>query len=85
MIILDTNVISELTHRDADRRVIDWIDAQPAPDIHTTSISVAELVFGVVRKPAGSRRTELSERLSRCFDDMIGDRILSFDADAAVE
>jgi len=85
VIILDTNVLSELTHDRPETRVVEWVDAQPVSEVHTTAITVAELVFGVALLGAGRRRRELADRLGLLFEGGLSDRILPFDAEAAVE
>ena len=59
MIILDTNVISELMLRAPDERVLRWLDEQPRSSIWTTSVTVFEIRFGLESMAAGKRRTVL--------------------------
>ena len=61
MIVLDTNVLSELTRRNPDVRVLEWFDEQLRNDLVTTAITVAEMSFGVERLPKGKRRDELAK------------------------
>lgn len=84
MIVLDTNVVSELMRPAPDDVVVAWVDAQPPDDLYLTSMTVAELLFGVARLPSGRRRERLSERIGRLVDDLFADRVLAFDAPAAV-
>ena len=83
MIILDTNVISEISRSRPDAAVLTWTALQESRDIFTTSISQAEVFFGIRVMPAGMRRDEL-ENTARVlfFKDLVG-RVLSFDGDAA--
>ena len=53
MIILDSNVISELMRPRPDERVIVWLDRQPRSSIWTTSITLFEISFGLQIMPAG--------------------------------
>mgnify|MGYP002777795997 CR=1 FL=1 len=78
MILLDTNVVSELMRgQKAERRVRDWMrDREPA-GLHLAAITVAELRFGVAVLPEGRRRTDLSARLDATLDHF-GGRILPF-------
>ena len=57
MILLDTNVLSELMRAKPDPAVVAWIDAQPAQDLLTSSITVAEILYGIARMPKGKRRS----------------------------
>ncbi len=67
MIVLDTNVVSELMRATPADVVVDWVDRQSATDVHLTAITVAELLYGVARLPDGSRKTDLVvPRVSHC-------------------
>lgn len=85
MIVIDTNVVSELMRRDADKNVIAWVDRYPADLVHLTAITAAELLYGVARLPDVNRRTGLVARTRVLLEDRFADRILAFTADAAVE
>ena len=82
MILLDTNVISE-PMRIAESKVVEWIDAQPIETLYLSTITVAELRFGISALPAGKRRktlrTHLEDRLLPLFEG----RILPFDLPAS--
>ena len=82
MIILDTNVISEMTRPDPADAVKDWFDSQD--DLYTTAITQAEMFYGLKRMPKGRRRDELFESLAEIFNELFAGRILSFDSEAAV-
>lgn len=84
MIVLDTNVISALLRLPVDTGVAAWLSAQSGRALHTTSITVAELYFGVGIMPTGARRQRLLSGISGYFDEFEG-RILSFDHGAALE
>lgn len=83
MIILDTNVISELTRPVPDSGVIAWVDSQPTEETAVTAITVAELRYGVRRLPDGRRKTELSEAVSALVDTDFRGRVEAFDVLAA--
>lgn len=81
-VILDTNVISELMRATPDARVQSWVRRVPPAVVFTTSVTLAEVHFGIARLPAGRRRALLGE----VADDVFGsfaDRVLPFDAAAA--
>ena len=59
MIFLDTNVLSALMRDPPDQAVVDWLDAQPAQSVWTTSISVFEVRFGVAQLPDSHRRRSM--------------------------
>lgn len=82
LVVLDTNVVSELMRAAPDLRVEGWVRTVPPATVCTTSVTIAEVRFGIARLPAGRRRAMLAD----AADDVFGafaDRILSFDAAAA--
>jgi toxin FitB len=83
VIVLDTNVISELTRRFPAPRVVSWLDALSTTGIAITAITAAELLYGVARLPDGHRKTELAAAVDGLLNDDFRNRILSFDEPAA--
>ncbi len=83
MIVLDTNVVSELMRSHPADDVVDWVDRQPASDLHLTAITVAELLYGVARLAGGRRRTELADQVEAMVTDDFENRVVSFDEPAA--
>jgi len=81
-IILDTNVISELMRAAPDVHVGSWVREVPPAMVHTTSVTLAEVRFGIARLPVGRRRALLGDAADDVFD-IFADRILPFDAAAA--
>lgn len=83
MIILDTNVVSELLRARPDTNVFNWVAQQEPTDLFLSAVSEAELRYGVQVLPAGQRR----DRLTAGIEDMLGEefagRILPFDSGAA--
>ena len=63
MIVLDTNVISELMRPKPDSGVADWVARQAAPDLHVSAISEAELRYGAEVLPKGRRRNGLLDEI----------------------
>jgi predicted nucleic acid-binding protein len=82
MIILDSNVISELMRPRPDERVIVWLDRQPRPSIWTTSITLFEVDFGLKVMPLGKRRDLFTQGFENLLD-RIDNRIAPFDYEAA--
>ena len=82
MIVLDTNVVSEAMKPAANPSVTDWLNNQVAETLYLSSITLAELLFGIGCLPAGRRKDELSQTLDGLLQLFHG-RILPFDADAA--
>ncbi len=83
MIVLDTNVISELARLVPDPEVVSWLDSLPAEDTAITAITAAELLYGVRRLPDGRRKTELSEAIHALINADFRDRVEPFDVLAA--
>ena len=82
MIVLDTNVVSEAMKPAPEPAVRTWLDRQLAETLYLSSVTVAELLFGIAMLPAGRRKnlfTEAVEGLLAVF----GDRVLAFDIRAA--
>jgi len=82
MIVLDTNVVSEAMKPSADPTVTAWLDAQVADTIYLSSISLAELLFGIGSLPAGRRKEALAATLEGLLG-AFGRRVLPFDNDVA--
>jgi predicted nucleic acid-binding protein len=82
MIILDTNVVSETQRAMPDARVLAWLDAQSAESLFLTSITLAEMRFGVAVLPEGKRRTKLTALIDRVAELYAG-RILPFEHGSA--
>jgi toxin FitB len=59
MILLDTNVLSELMRAEPAQSVVAWLSGQPPASVYTTTITQAEILYGVAMLPAGRRRTAL--------------------------
>jgi predicted nucleic acid-binding protein len=82
MIQLDTNVGSEAMKPEPDPAVRDWFDEQAAETLYLSSVTVAELLFGIGALPRGKRKVRLTAALDGVLD-LFGDRVLSFDSAAA--
>jgi len=82
MIVLDTNVISELMRREPDPRVMAWIAEQPMAGVFTTTLTQAEIFYGLALLPEG-RRDDLLAAARPMFDVDLAGRVLPFDTDAA--
>ena len=83
MIVLDTNVISEVVRSTPNDRVVAWLMSLTG-DVAITSVTFAELLAGVGRLPDGRRKAELSTRIAAAIEPFRGSRsILSFDETAA--
>jgi predicted nucleic acid-binding protein len=83
MMILDTNVLSETLRPAPDHRVIDWLGEQSRSALFSTTLTRAELLYGVRLLPAGQRKNALLEAVLAIFTTDLSGQILDFDSDAA--
>ena len=79
MIILDTNVLSELLRPRPDRAVIEWLDAQPQDELFTTAITVQESFYGAELLGDQARKSALISRLEQLYASILAGRVLTFD------
>lgn len=84
MIILDTNVVSELMKPAPSSQVLDWMRGQDQKDLAITVITLAEIYYGLGRLPEGKRREDLHRRFEMLIDKGFRDRLLNFDSRAAL-
>jgi len=83
MMILDTNVVSELMKPIPTSKVVRWVSSQTATSLYTTSITQAEILLGILLLPAGKRRKTFEQSAEAMFDEDFAGRILPFGSDAA--
>ena len=83
MIVLDTNVLSELMRPKPSARVVAWIAQQPAADLFTTAITEAEIFYGIELLATGKRRDALLAAAEGMFTEDFAGRVLAFESDAA--
>ena len=84
MIVLDTNVISELMRAEPNGHVLDWLVRQPIAGLFTTTLTQAEIFYGLQLLPEGRRREDLIAAARPIFEVEMAGRILPFDSDAAL-
>jgi toxin FitB len=83
VIVLDTNVISELARKMPDPGVLSWLDSLEVSGVATTAITAAELRYGVARLPDGHRKRELTMVISGILTEDFHGRVLPFDERAS--
>jgi len=83
VIVLDTNVVSEIMRPRPAAEVLAWLDAQAATELWLTSTVAAELMFGVARLPDGGRKQQFARNLSGMLEREFAGRVLPFDLAAA--
>ena len=82
MILLDTNVISEAMKPIPDDAVRAWLDEQAAETLYLSSVTIAELLYGIGALPTGKRKDRLTAALDGVME-LFADRVLPFDVAAA--
>jgi toxin FitB len=83
MTLLDTNVLSELMKATPAPAVIAWMSLQPPDDLFISTISLAEILFGIELLPKGKRRDGLLQEAETTFRRDFAGRVLAFDEQAA--
>jgi toxin FitB len=84
VIILDTDVISELARQVPDTGVLAWLDSLEISDVATTAVTAAELRYGVARLPDGHRKRELAVVIRGILLEDFYGRVLPFDERASI-
>lgn len=82
MILLDTNVVSEAMKPEPNPAVRNWLDEQAAETLYLSSVTIAELMFGIGTLPKGRRKDKLGAALDGVME-LFTERILPFDIGAA--
>jgi toxin FitB len=82
VIVLDTNVLSELMRPDRSEMVVRWFGAQPIDELRITAVTIAETRYGIERLPVGRRRTALNDRAEEVLR-QFGEQALPFDLGSA--
>jgi predicted nucleic acid-binding protein len=83
VILFDTNVVSELMRPRPEPGVLAWMDAQDLPTIWLCAVNVLEVELGIELLDDSKRRLRLRQQWSQLLDQVFGNRVLQFDANAA--
>lgn len=83
MIVLDTNVLSEIMKSSPAAAVLRWCVAHRASELFTTTITQAEILYGIEAMATGKRRSALQLAAETMFEEDFADRVLPFDGTAA--
>jgi predicted nucleic acid-binding protein len=84
MIILDTNVLSELLRPAPETHVLAWVEEQSPASVFTSAVTQGEILYGIRLLPESQRRRKLWDAALAIFNEDFAGRVLSFDGDAAV-
>jgi predicted nucleic acid-binding protein len=85
VIVLDTNVVSELMRRAPEPQVVGWIDEFPTDEVFITAVTAAELLYGVARLPEGRRKRDLFDKVDTLLAVDFDEQVLPFDGPAATD
>jgi predicted nucleic acid-binding protein len=83
MIVLDTNVVSQLVRPHADEAVLRWLDRQAFSSFRLTAISIMEITFGIEAMPESRRKAAHASAWASVFENSFSEKVLPFDAAAA--
>jgi toxin FitB len=83
MVLLDTNVVSEMMRPEASPIVLKWFSRQRAQEVYSSSITLAEVYYGIELLPGGKRRHELLAGADRMFSRVLAGRVFVFEEEAA--
>ena len=83
MIILDTNVLSELMRSRPSPKVLAWFHERPLINLYATAMTQAEIFYGIELLEPGTRRQKLLLAAESLFEIDLKDRVLGFESDAA--
>ena len=83
MVVIDTNIVSELMRAEPSAEVLAWMDERPPRELFVTAVTEAEVRTGIAFLPEGRRRRGLAEACERAFGNLFAGRVLPFDSDAA--
>lgn len=83
MIVLDTNIISEMMKSLPAIEVSNWLDQQDAVELYMTTVTIAEISYGLNALPDGNRRKLLENAFNKVIQVAFKHRILPFDEPAA--
>lgn len=83
MIVLDTNIISEVMRPSPESAVLEWLDSQETQHLYLTTITLAEIRYGLSIMQDGGRKQRLMGQFETYVDKGFEGRILDFTADAA--
>ena len=83
MVVLDTNVVSEIMRDAPHPNVLAWLDERPTRELFVTAVTEAEVRTGIAFLPEGKRRTAIADAADRAFGGLFAGRVLPFDSEAA--
>lgn len=83
MILVDTNVVSEIMKVAPSESVVNWLNSQKSSSLYVSTVTIGEIEYGLRILPAGKRRLQLSERFERFVSLAFAQRVMDYDEAAA--
>jgi predicted nucleic acid-binding protein len=83
VLILDTNVVSEILRSEPNQTVVTWFESQPRQQLYTTAVTQAEIFYGITLLAKGNRRQKLLAVAQLIFEEDLEGRVLPFSSEAA--
>lgn len=83
IVLLDTNVVSEMMRPEASPIVLKWFSRQHSQELYSSSVSLAEIFYGIQLLPRGKRRDELLAGAEKMFTNVLAGRLFAFEDEAA--
>ena len=83
MVVVDTDIVSELMRSEPNPSVLTWLDRRPTRELFVTAVTEAEILAGIAFLPMGARRRGLAEAAGHAFGGLFAGRVLPFDSAAA--
>ena len=83
MILVDTNVVSEVMKVAPSETVVEWLNNQESSSLYVSTVTIGEIAYGLRILPIGQRRLQLKERFERFISLAFAQRLLAYDEAAA--
>ena len=83
MVVVDTDIVSELMRSEPNPSVLTWLDRRPTRELFVTAVTEAEILAGIAFLPMEARRRGLAEAAGHAFGGLFAGRVLPFDSAAA--
>jgi len=84
MILLDTNIVSELMAREPNKKVIDWLNSIPTNNLSFSTVSIGEISYGLETMSQSKRKSFLINRFEYFLEKVFAERIFNFDESSAL-
>lgn len=83
MILLDTNIVSEVMKVTPAEVVLNWLNQQESSALYVATITIGEIAYGLRILPDGKRRTSLTDKFEQFIAQAFAQRVIDYDEPAA--